>query len=909
MAGRMDSLSAIRSMFFAIGAAHLPGDSGVIHLLRSRGFRVEPVFSAKQVPGDEYAAGLKQKEWTEIKVEDGVYTVKMPGQPSEVGQPGDPKMKLFFDLTTMSFYMSGHYFGYDEKTRSLDQAMRDGARNMGDKFKAGPVVSIEHNGLQGRETITTKDGYTMRLRFLAKGKILYILAVGTLKKEMINGPDAARFFASFAAGETKLVKKPWVEFSLPGKAFSVRVPGLPEPQKEIDEKVKDNPSWAYKTYQSTDPQTGYYFLVQKRQVKAGFTIQNDATYLVNLKEDYAGRLDTITRYEIGHYKGYPASWMNYEDRTVKGAYKVLHVVRGNQVYMLLGGAPKGSNMADIDSFLHSLVILPYEVAKWQKEEGPGFSTLAPAPFSKTPPDSTSANRWFFAEYSSYNEKDAVSYVVQKSVFSPTWWAENDSTLMEEKLRIYKGESDSLLQKTWIENNGFKGLDVLIRTGNSTTLKKIRLLVNRDTLYTVLGIVQAREWEAGNHQKFFEAFRLQNEITPTVYTRKVPALLQALTTTDSTAFEAAIEDFESVSFRKEDLPLLHKAMLETYRDNEDNSSANNKLMESILPLADSTTVRFAKEAYARQTGKKEENRYRLLQLLARMETSESFAALKPFLLADLPKSGNPILLQRPLLDTLQLSATLFPELLQKADDSLLAPVIAAVADRLLDSSLLTVAQLKSYRQTVLKGAENEFKLLGQKVYEPWELIRWARLLSWLNDQEANAFLQRLLRQNDPPLKQAAIMALLKNNQPVPATEIANVAADRSQRIYFYDALKTAGKEALFPALYATQKSLAESEAHNLLAEDYDDFTLTYIGQRMAAFEGAQQLFHLFKVRLAFEDDGVKRDYLYVAGPYPATGKAKVLWGAATGMYEEERFQPQKTDKQLKAYLLSIKPTEK
>jgi hypothetical protein len=111
------------------------------------------------------------------------------------------------------------------------------------------------------------------------------------------------------------------------------------------------------------------------------------------------------------------------------------------------------------------------------------------------------------------------------------------------------------------------------------------------------------------------------------------------------------------------------------------------------------------------------------------------------------------------------------------------------------------------------------------------------------------------------------------------------------------------------LYASQKSLAESEVHNLLAEDYDDFTLTYIGQRLAPFEGRQQLFHLFKVRLAYEDDGVKRDYLYVAGSYPATGKQKVLWGAATGMYQEERYQPQKIDKQLKAHLLSIAPTEK
>src|SRR5437868_314117 len=49
MARRIDSILAIRSCFFAIGAAHLPGDSGVVRFLRDRGFTVEPVVSNKKI--------------------------------------------------------------------------------------------------------------------------------------------------------------------------------------------------------------------------------------------------------------------------------------------------------------------------------------------------------------------------------------------------------------------------------------------------------------------------------------------------------------------------------------------------------------------------------------------------------------------------------------------------------------------------------------------------------------------------------------------------------------------------------------------------------------------------------------------------------------------------------------------
>ncbi len=71
MARSMDSLSHLRSMFYAVGAAHLPGDSGVIILLRSKGYTVTPVMSTSTQAAEKYAAGLPSLAWYEVGQTDG----------------------------------------------------------------------------------------------------------------------------------------------------------------------------------------------------------------------------------------------------------------------------------------------------------------------------------------------------------------------------------------------------------------------------------------------------------------------------------------------------------------------------------------------------------------------------------------------------------------------------------------------------------------------------------------------------------------------------------------------------------------------------------------------------------------------------------------------------------------------
>src|SRR5687767_5658971 len=112
MARRMDSLSAIRTMFFAVGAAHLPGDSGVIKLLRSQGFLVEPVYSSQKIAAENYVSKLSAIQWYNTEDKEKLFSVEMPGVASDYNMFGQAmQMKMFFDLTTMTMYMAGNTIG------------------------------------------------------------------------------------------------------------------------------------------------------------------------------------------------------------------------------------------------------------------------------------------------------------------------------------------------------------------------------------------------------------------------------------------------------------------------------------------------------------------------------------------------------------------------------------------------------------------------------------------------------------------------------------------------------------------------------------------------------------------------------------------------------------------------------
>ncbi|MFL5809553.1 MAG: hypothetical protein ACJ749_08520, partial [Flavisolibacter sp.] len=351
------------------------------------------------------------------------------------------------------------------------------------------------------------------------------------------------------------------------------------------------------------------------------------------------------------------------------------------------------------------------------------------------------------------------------------------------------------------------------------------------------------------------------------------------------------------------PVLLNGLLENYRLEEENEDPYSLIANAIAGLDDAATLEFISKHYVQLTGEKEARKYSLLHVLSRIKTQASYDLLKSLLVKDPPKKGDASWMAYPLTDSLKLTASLYPELLSLSEDPIFADELAGVTTTLLDSSMISKEAVLPFKDRLLSTAASRLPMvLKDTAAEWWRYANWVQLLGKFNDAASNALLQQYVKSEIVGLKKAAVVALVRNDQPVDKLQMETVAADRNFRMALYDDLKELKKEHLFPSKYANQKALAEGDLYQSLNEDYDIDEITWIAEKTVDFMGKKQKFQIFKVSIKGED--ASEAHLGVAGPYLITGKELITYADGTGIYWDEEFNKSKIDKQFRSYLQQI-----
>jgi len=903
MAYRMDSLAHVRSSFFAVGAAHLKGETGLITLLQAKGFSITPVFSSKKIIPEKYVYDAKEIPWAKFSEPEGAYTVEMPGKPNDLKSPGNEvNFKIYADLVTNTAYMSGFtFYANDEKPGEMMERMIKSFASKG--FEKKEERKIDNKGIEGNEMIAVMKKVYYRFQvFPVADKVFIAIVVGEKRDDLFTN-DAQRFFKSLTMN-TKLVAKPnnWMNHKDSMKAFEISFPKKPGIDKLKANETENN--FETTTYSAFDIANNNYYMVVVSDTKKGYVITDDST-IFNIKLSYFKSLQSpINDLRYFNLEGNQAISFSSQNKQKGIDYvsKMLVVCRGNRSYTVAAVTQKGrEDYPDITKFFRSFQLNPYKENKWFDYSGydNAFTTWSPSSFDIDKPDTTGLTGQELADELSEVTKrvqilahepySTTTYNVNIYPVSKYYWAKNDSSFLAAQIGIYFSDSssanvkvtpgsyDSLVYKKEVTNGHIKGMEILVKNASKSYYKRVRVFAHGDSVYHIFVLAPYHILTNGNNKKFFDNFRFTDEgLQSNILKNKTALILADLKSRDSATLVTARAAMDDTHFEVADLPLLHHAYLKKYRvDSSEYNSVNEIISAAINKVDDSSTVAFIKENYLSGTIQSPELKIDMLDMLASQQTKSAFLVLKNLLLKDPPGKGDAGSMIYQLADSMLLSVDLFPEAAQFFGDSILGPGMIRLASDLVDSNLLQKDILQQYMAGIFYTANKQLLQL-KKDKDDYPVFNGYVLdvLEKLNNVQSNTLLNGFVKTGYLYVKQSALLALLRNKQPVSPIEIRKLAADKEYRASFYDALKKIDKLQLFPTEFLTQPLFAEGYVYNYTSDDDADNTVCkLLGERVATINKLPQRFYLFKV--SFDYDGETESHLAVCGKFDINKKVALV----------------------------------
>ena len=894
MARRMDSLSHERSMFFAVGAAHLLGDSGVVNLLRARGFTLEPVMGSKKIFSKDYKFDEVPLQWQEVTDGQNLYKVSMPGVPATVKLYGLIEMKFLLEFSNLSGYCTMAVVG-PQTTGNWDSLFHQLAVKVYHREKLKPPKRVVNGEIEGVEYNERVESYHMRLQLFGKDNVIYMAMVYGNKPAYLKTGDVERFFKSFTATEREAKATGSGSYmytdSLAGLSFMS--PAKMELNEKLTKQSKESADWEIVFHTGQDIASGAYVMVMQRQVKLGHFIPNDSIansdFISPVKDKYHATIGTRM------IDGYTVTTL--EGTSDEAHMQLVAYVKGNKSLGVMLITQAHSDDPRLQQVFSTLHIFPYKKMPFslQTDSAGTFNAWAPSEFRRK-------IRKGDIYWRAFDSLSALNYGVIADSFGTYAWVDNVAEYMSERAKGYIEEGDSLLWNKVVTNGQDKGREVLLRKKGCNVYERTRILLHGNIGFSVFTAGQYGDVISADAEKFFTSFRALQQSDFELGKNKCADLLGALKSKDSATRVGAYRALDAANFSKRDLPLLHKSVIEEYGPVGFQSigwPVNVRLAVCAGKLGDESSVRFAKKEYPRLDGKADYLKYSLLEMLACIKTEESYNTLATLIVTLPPHAEAEYLLIAKLKDSLPLLKHVMPVLAKGLADTSIGPGIAELMVVLNDSGLLSIDEIKlSEKDLVALGDKMAGKYAYMQEYHRG-VAKLIHLLGCVGTPAAIVVLSKFQHAGDIYMRGITLVELARAGAAIDTAVMDSMAANKVTRIAVYQDLKDIGRDSLYPRKYLTQQSFAEAELWNS-DPDVEWGNIEPVTKNLVDGDGEHTVYYLFKLEIAGEDSTTKY-YLGVAGPYTGDELLPDKEHAQTGVYWAEEYTDERRDELFQSYM--------
>ena len=861
MAHSLDSVMQLGKVFAGIGAAHLPGEHGVIQLLKEQGYTVKPMVSRATSKGQqlkrEFENKVRNTPLERHGPEDGSFSMLLPNKLFPLNE-NKTTVYVSPDLANGSYLMVNRIPTYaylrNEGIYTIEEIESLLFENI-----PGEILSksfVNKDNIKGLEVINKlKNGDYQRYQIYLKPLEIVIF-------KMAGEGDYVKKYSDRIFNSLTFRSNPKRSLTLESTYadFGIEMPG---------EHSFYNPSRnGLRMIEGVDAASGSYYFLRRASLNDFKSLEEDEFELKQIQKRFYQDLGLEGDYgQIEHKKLKSQAVFDHEEGQV--LYLMTTLKRSD--YYLLGILTRDPQKAHtfFDSFKLKEESYPESFEKI-KDTAMLFTTISPVKPKKFVENS---NGYFrrqtktksynpFTKKTRYQNKNNEAITVEMNKAHDYLSFPNIDSLWSIRKKQYVKKDFHISREviTQKEDN-IHELEFIATDSLSTRGILVKNIVKGGLLYELKAVVDTAETPSKFVSEFYNNFQPLDTV-----------IGQDFIKDKSADFFAALRAKDSIILKGYRFPYYNESHVDSlkyyisnFNFDNDTRHIQSHLIQKLGGLENATIWEFFSEFYELCYGNSMAQ-VKILQSLSKHKSEKATELLLEFMSQDLPLVANPKEISRifaPYKKNLGLARLLFPEILTYTTvDEYKMDIISLLAElkskKLIRSNLYKkyVSQMTTDARIQLKrnlGRQGTFQLqrsshqLSKKqnndILEDYAIL----LFPYHKQKEVSQFLTRLIEVKAPNVRATYASLMAVKDEHTPLAFIDSLAGDINSRSLIFNRLKSINKLYLFPSLYNVQEAMAESaifEDRNFIASKDEIY---YLGKRSLHYMGQEYTGYFFKLR--------------------------------------------------------------
>ncbi len=564
MVNSIKSMIHEKSLFSAMGAAHLVGSQGVLQLLRDEGYKVDVVKSKFTGISEKYKVDPERMKWSSFLDQEVGIECQFPGEPILLETVGQVEVMMYLDMSTESvFVLTSVDMRAMSTSRDQDEMINSFAENYKSfstdgKVKSKSVSRLGYSGVQLELNISGEK--TMKIQIVAKDNVYCVMAYTSGGKKYDSLAD--RYFESLSFFETEIqTAGEWVVVKDDIGACQFLMPAKPQSfvHKEVDPFDSSFDPVPVHMYMYIDVDNMMNYLVAWNDLPNGYYYENGNEVLEMLADEFSDTSELVSEVDTVYIGGMKAvrMYMNLEGQY----YTETNILRrGNRVYKLMRQrlVPDERDLPE-DGFVDSFKPLPFELSEFSSTTMQPDSTEIPVfKIHEWVDLEKDSYNWYYSsglsnvdmQVNTMNPNSGAYFLIQRKEYTPYAYFENADSLLSLELDETKGYGDSILQvdTLYADDVNRRILDIKSQSKYSNGLSRKRLWRDGMHVYTVSVFTGEEEMFSSETTDYLNSFKFQsNANCDSLYIPKQDLLLINIESSDSSVYHQALNAMRDVPF--------------------------------------------------------------------------------------------------------------------------------------------------------------------------------------------------------------------------------------------------------------------------------------------------------------------------------------------------------------------------